>query len=472
MSHILVLRQAERYGLGAHWRTRQRRQVGMMSVPKLRSIDFRQAIQQARAQFPHLWDDSRKFVASEKYKEVLLCVIAEIRKGNFETQAADQVIEVLTHFRNPQSAEHAKRYHRILKESTGLPPSKAVRALIVWGLSQQQGHQISNSEVLSPSRLEALLRQSANPYDLLFHVSSPSLLDVGAGDLSFEQELVDYYRGNPILNKQSLVLHAFDRLNPASKVGGVYHRNRDREQFLKSLPSQELQFRFWGDMDMGAFAREKQRLSHYTIVTCHAPANPTFAYEPSRLSVEVIKGHLRSTRGEYSRGRLDGEPVLAVSHRGRVLTFPHWKFEILGPLRLLEFISRRAAVGVLSAVDDEVFWEILSQLLEDDRYRPPNQILESNVRRDVFGALYDRLHSLKPGERLDLSTMVKLRTDFSQGERSNSKSMGQGGLSFLEIRRGAVWPGVPSSFTARQFHAMNEESEPWWIIMVWDHHIA
>lgn len=443
-----------------------------MRVAKLRSIDVRQAIQQARVEFPHVWDESRKYVTPEKYHEVLPGVIEEIRKRDFETKMADEVIESLTNFRNAQSPEHAKRHHQILKEFTGLPPSKAVRAIIVWGLSQRMGQQTSNSVELTSSRLQALLQQSANPYDLLFHVSRPSLLDIGAGDLSFEQELVDYYRGNPLPNKPTLVLHAFDRLSPASKVGGVYHRNRDRERFLKSLPSQELQFRFWGDMELEVFTREKQRLPHYTMVACHAPANPTFAYEPSRLSTEAIEGHLRSTRGEYSRGKLDGEPVLEVSHRGRVLTFPYWKFEVLGPLRLLEFISRRAAVGVLSAVDDEVFWEILSQLLEDDRYRPPNQILESNVRRDVFGALYDRLHSLKPGERLDLSTMVKLRTDFSQSTRSDSKSMGQGGLSYLEIRRGAVWPGVPSSFTARQFHAMNEESEPWWIIMVWDHHTA
>ncbi|MGE0474987.1 MAG: hypothetical protein AB7P17_15240, partial [Nitrospirales bacterium] len=375
-------------------------------MPQLRSKDFRQTIQQTREQFPHLWNESRKYVIPDDYREVLPCVIEEFRKSDMETQVAEQVIESLIHFQSPQSSEHRKRHHQILKEFTGLPPSKAVRALIVWGLSRRVGHQLSKSGELSSARLQALLQKSANPYDLLFHVSAPSLLDIGAGDLSFEQELADYYRENSSPNKPGLVLHAFDRLNPASKVGGVYHRNRDRERLLKNLPSETLQFRFWGNMDLEGYNREKQKLPHYTIVTCHAPANPTFAYEPSRLPTDVIEGHLRITRGEYSRGRLDGEPVLEVSHRGRVLTFPPWKFEILGPLRLLEFISRRAAVGVLSAVDDEVFWEILGQLVEDERYRPRNRILEPDFRREVFGELYDRLKGLSPGERVDLSTLV------------------------------------------------------------------
>jgi len=443
-----------------------------MSAPQVLSANFRQAVQEAREQFPHLWEESRKYVNPDKYREILPRVIEEFRKSDMKTPIADQVIESLIHFRSPQSAEHRKRYHQILKEFTGLPPSKAVRALIVWGLSRRAGQQPSDPDELSPSRLQTLLQKSANPYDLLFHVSAPSLLDIGAGDLSFEQELVDYYQGNPASDKSALVLHAFDRLNPASKVGGVYHRSRDRERLLKNLSPEVLRFRCWGDMDLEKFTREKQALLQYTMVTCHAPANPTFAYEPSRLKADLITNHLRSSRGEFNRGRLDGEPVLEVSHRGRILTFPHWKFETLGPLRLLEFIRRRAVVGLLSAVDDEVFWETLSQLLADDRYRPVNRILESGVRREVFGDLYDRLNSLHPGERLNLSSVVQLRTEFPQSQQSNAHSMKPGKLGFVEVRRGAVLPGVPASFTARQFRDMNEESEPWWIVMIWDHAFA
>ena len=373
-----------------------------MSRPHNPSTKFRQAIQEAREQFPHLWEESRRYVIPDNYREVLPRVIEEFRKNHINTPIADQLIESLIHFRSPRSGEDRKRHHQILKDFTGLPPSKAVRALIVWGLSQGAGQQPVDPGQLSLIRLQTLLHESVNPYDLLFQVSCPSLLDIGAGNLSFEQELVDHYQRNRSPATPPLVLHAFDRLNPASKVGGVYHRNRDSERSLKNLPPEALQFRFWGDMDLEGFTKEKQALPHYTMATCHAPANPTFAYEPSRLDADLITSHLRSSRGEFGRGRLDGEPVLEVSHRGRILTFPHWKFETLGPLRLLEFISRRAAVGVLSAVDDEVFWETLSQLLADDRYRPLNRILNPEVRREVFGDLYDRLTHLRSGERLDI----------------------------------------------------------------------
>jgi hypothetical protein len=38
----------------------------------------------------------------------------------------------------------------------------------------------------------------------------------------------------------------------------------------------------------------------------------------------------------------------------------------------------------------------------------------------------------------------------------------------VEIRRGAVLKGVPTSFTARQFSQMKEESTPWWVIFIPD----
>lgn len=439
-----------------------------MGTTTLGLTEFRRQIQEAREKFPHLWEASRKYLAPEKYQEVLPWLTRELRERACEPYWSEQALEVLRSFRNPQSPEKSQEHHQILKDLTGLPPSKAVRALIVWGLSRQASRQSPDSGELSPAELQEILRQAANPYDLLFHVPAPSLLDIGAGDLTFEQELVEYYRGKSSSNKTGLILHAFDRLNPHSKVGGVYHRNQDRERLLKNFPVGELQFRFWGDMGLEGFTREKKTLSRYTIVTCHAPANPTFAYESSRVATEIIENHLRLTRGEFNRARFHGEPVLEVSHRGQVLTFPHWKFEILGPLRLLRFMVERASVGVLSAVDDEVFWETLCQLLADDQYRPQNQILTGDLRQEVFGDLYDRLLGLNPGERLDLSTVANIRTELFLNSKADSKPIKPVRLAYVEIRRGAVLPGVPSSFTARQFKDMREEHIPWWIIFIPD----
>ena len=428
--------------------------------------DFRHQIQKAREEFPQLWESSRKYIAPEQYQEILPWLIEGIRYHAGESSWVQPVIEALLAFRKPQSSGQQCLHQQILKNLSGLPSSKAIRALIVWRFSQQARHNKSKTGELSPARLVELLQQSSNPYDLLFHVLTPSLLDIGAGDLTFEQELGGYYLGKRSPEQPGLILHAFDRLTPGSKVGGVYHRNRDRERALKSVSPKELLFRFWGDMGLEECSREKGMLSRYTMVTCHAPANPTFAYEPSRLTSDMIDRHLRRTRGDYHFGRFQGEHVLEVSHRGQILTFPDWKFEILGPLRLLEFICKNGAVGVLSAVDDEVFWEILSQLLADERYRPVNQILTLEIRRKVFGDLYERLQGLGSGDCIDLSTVAKLRTGLFHAPKGDCEGGESVRLAYVEIRRGAVLTGIPSSFTARQFGHMQEEAEPWWIILV------
>ena len=130
------------------------------------------------------------------------------------------------------------------------------------------------TEDLSTEELEGCLRAGRNPYDILLHSQSPSLLDIGAGDLTFEQELVDQYVPQLRSQNKMLRLHAFDRLTPGSRVGGVYHKNRDRERHLKSFPSEELKYQFWGGMDLEQFGQAKDALPRYTMCTCHAPANP------------------------------------------------------------------------------------------------------------------------------------------------------------------------------------------------------
>jgi hypothetical protein len=253
---------------------------------------------------------------------------------------------------------------------------------------------------------------------------------------------------------------------PGSRVGGVYHKNQDREQYLQSFPAENLQYQFWGGMDIAQFGKVKGTLSRYTICTCHAPANPTFAFEPSRVDHTLIQNYLRSTRGDSHVGRYDGELVLEVSHQGKELTFPPWKFDIVGPLALLEFIAQRSLVGVLSAIDNEVFWELLSQLLADARYRPRNTIFTNSNIPEIFGKVYKELSSLPLGERVDLSKIAALRGSKPLSTTPRDKTSTLSKFRYVEIRRGAFWEGVPSSFTARQFSHMKDESTPWWIIFI------
>jgi hypothetical protein len=425
---------------------------------------FRERIKASRESSPHHWEASRKLMVPETLQAMLPDLIQHIQVTSLDPTLRERLIDALQQFCKPSGSREGAK---IFKELTGFPPSKAVRALLVWGLLAEGGRR-ENPEELSGIRCEEILRKTSNPYDVLRRTAIPSLLDIGAGDLSFEQELVDHYVPYLRTQRTPLTLHAFDRLMPGSRVGGVYHKNPDRERYLQSFSSEELRFKFWGGMGLETFSNGKGRLPCYTVSTCHAPANPTFAYEPGRLTPEIIHAHLQSSRGNYRRGRYEGEAILEVSHRGHTLTFPDWKFDLLGPLALLKFMAQRSHVAILSAIDDEVFWEVLSQLLADDRFRPPNKIFTKALLPEVFGKVYEELSTMAVGERKDLSRLADLRDPMPFGVAMKEGNQMPCRFRYVEIRRGAVLEGVPSSFTARQFSQMKEESIPWWVILIPD----
>lgn len=427
--------------------------------------EFRTRIKAMRESFPHHWEASRKLMAQESLPATLPVLLQSIQQAELVPSLRKRLLDVVQQF-----GQHTKTrdVHQVLKALTGLPPAKAIRALLVWGVLAGGEKEEGSAEDLTTEEIEHSLREGPNPYDILLQATSPSLLDIGAGDLTFEQELVDQYVPQLRASNRMIRLHAFDRLTPGSRVGGVYHKNWDREQYLKNFPEEELKYQFWGGMDIEKFCQAKGVLPRYTICTCHAPANPTFAYEPSRVDRNLIDDHLRATRGESRLGRYEGEPVLEVSHQGQELTFPPWKFDIAGPLSLLRCMTRRSRVGVLSAIDDEVFWELLSQILADEQFRPRNQIFTKDTIPEIFGDVYKALNSLPIGGRIDLAKVSKLRDSMPFGTASLTKSSTLPNFRYVEIRRGALWEGVPSSFTAKKFSQMREESPPWWIIFLSD----
>ena len=438
-----------------------------MNEQRLGFAAFREQIKVSRESSPHHWEASRKLMVPEILQTTLPALIQHIQEVSLEPILRERLINALQQCSQPTSSKEGKEGNQVLKELTGFPPSKAVRALLVWGILAVNGGG-EKAEELSAVRCEEIIRGLSNPYDLLRHTATPSLLDIGAGDLSFEQELVDHYVTYLRMQRTPLTLHAFDRLMPGSRVGGVYHKNADRERYLHSFSSEALRFKFWGGMSLETFPKGKGQLSRYTVSTCHAPANPTFAYEPGRLAPEIIHAHLQSSRGNYRRGRHEGEAILEVSHRGQTLTFPDWKFDILGPLALLRFMAQQSCVGILSAIDDEVFWEVLSQLLADDRFRPVNEILTKALLPEIFGKVYEELSSMAVGERKDLSRLADLRDPMPFAAETKEGTLKPCRFRYVEIRRGAVLEGVPGSFTARQFSQMKEESVPWWVIFVPD----
>ena len=351
-----------------------------------------------------------------------------------------------------------------LKAFTGLPHTKAIRALCLY-FALVRDDSAPSSAGLAPCDVEAFVQQGLSPYEILLLAEQPSSLDLGAGDLSFEEELIARYLPPLRQREKVFTLHALDRLRPGSQLGGQYHASPERLRRFACLDPDHLQFRFWGDVDMMSLT-PRALLSRYTMVTCHAPATPTFAYEPSRLSPAIIRAHLTRTKGDFQTVRVNGEEALTVMHRGTSLTFPPWKFSIQGPRALLNLVARRGALCVFTAIDDEVFWEILAQLVDDPAMRPADVVFTPDVLPAVFGQVHRALTSLNIGERCTLSDVTTLRRTFPAGPGTGDGRPAPHRFRFVEIRRGAVFPDMPAGSTARQFSHMSEEAPPWQLVLV------
>lgn len=424
---------------------------------------FRRAVSLSARESERKWEDSRQLLEAGVFSSALRQLVQQ-------SQNTDLPPEVKTVLADSLGRGQVRRIQDLdgaaLKALTGYPPSKAFRSLCLYfGLVQNRASRWPTVD-LPGAAVARLLQALTNPFDLLFTAPVATVLDLGAGDLSFAGELVDHYLPRLCEQQRELVLHAVDRLDPRSKLGGPLHAGRERIAQLQA--TSRLDFHFYGNRDMFDL-RELDEAGHlatrYTMVTCWAPATPTFAYEPTRLSEAVIQEDLRRSKGEFRRVRYEGESALEVLHGDRSLIFPSWKFDIRGPAALLALMAHRGLVGVLGAVDSQVFWEILAQLLEDPRYRPQNQPFNQENLEGVFGDIYQRLMQLKVGETISLAHLGALRSRLSESGASHMPPP-TFGFRDVWIRRGAVFPGVPASSTARQFVHMREESSPWFLTLV------
>ncbi len=425
---------------------------------------FRRQVTSARSSDAGSWDASRHLVNPTRWPATLKALIEAIETSAFPDEIKRRVVAAL-----PPEQESTNRppSTEALKQLTGLPPTKALRALcVLFGLRSTEPAKwplpIQTAETIEP-----IIRQHDNPFDLLTEQAPASVLDLGAGDLSFAEELVAHYEHRLAAQNRPLLLHCLDRLDPGSHLGGPLHAHPLRLNRLRSRPN--VQFRFYGDQDMFALDQLEQdeRLARrYLIVTCWAPATPTFAYEPTRLSAAVLAEELRRTKGDSRQVKHGKEPALEVLHAGRSLLFPPWKFDIRGPLALLEVMATRGALCVLGAVDSQVFWEILSQLIEDPRVRPTNLILSEKNLPELFGETFDRLSTLPLGGSCALSDLTPLRRTFPSVLSTASGHAAPYRFRHVVIRRGALFEGLPVSSTARRFQEMAEETPPWFLTLV------
>ena len=425
-------------------------------------FQFKEQLKRAREANEAAWTFSRTLVTQSSFATTLRKLVEAIEGSSVPGPLREALIASL---KLETTAQKPPLHGQAIKDLTGLSTTKAIRALCVFfGLAVPVADRAPVTR-LSQADIEHILRTESNPFDVLLHADVASVLELGAGDLSFAYELVDLYGDRLQGQGKELTLHCLDRIRPGSPLAGPLQADPLVLQKLRGSPG--LHFRFWGNLDMFELETVKGIWPRYTIVTCYAPATPAFAYEPTRISASLIQQHLRATKGEFQSTRFQGEEALEVRHRGRSLLFPLWKFEIRGPLALLDLCARRGKVCILGSVDSQVFWEILSQLLADPGLRPTDAVFDPSIIADLFGPIYTRLSELPIGGSLVVSDMAELRPAMPRvlpGREDHPPYR----FRYVEIRRGALFPGIPSGKTARLFETMAEEEAPWFLTLLPD----
>ena len=409
------------------------------------------------------WEASRHLVDETHLPATLQQLVDAAEKSSLPAPIKQTIGRVLSHTAIRRAKDLPGEQ---LRHLTGLPPTKAIRALCLLFNLASLASSSYRTPSLSPADVERTVREHPNPFDLLLVSDVASLLDLGAGDLSFAEELTIQYGGRLSEKTTPFVLHCLDRLHPDSQLGGPLHPDPPRLERLRSQDN--LQFRYLRDRDMFDLAdldRARSIARRYAIATCWAPATPTFAYEPSRLAPSVIHNDLQQTKGAFRRVRVEGEQALEVRHRNRTLLFPPWKFDIRGPLALLQLMAMRGSLCILGAVDSQVFWEIVVQLIENPRARPVDRLLTPSVLSESLGTVYQQLHDLPIGNSLNLSDLTELRYAFPSVLNHHPESFR---FRYVVVRRGATFPGIPASSTARAFQHMAEEPPPWFLTLVPD----
>ena len=426
--------------------------------------EFRRAVSRRARQVPAQWDASRRLVDGSTFPATIARLSDVIQQRDLPVAVKDALLRL---FDPPCTPRLQDCNGDVCKALTGLPPAKAIRALCVWfDLVPSPGSKWPITR-FSSETIESELRTLSNPFDLLSRVDVASVLDIGAGDLSFAEELVDQYGRRCAQENQPFILHCLDRLDPRSRLSGPLHAEPAR---LRKLQQHEgLAFAFFGNQDMfelGALDERGSLAPRYTMATCWAPASPTFAYEPTRLSQALITQDLERSKGAFRQTSYGKESALEVQHRDRTLLFPPWKFDVVGPCALLNLLAQRGAVCVLGSVDAQVFWELLAQVLDDPRYRPHDELFTPVTLPTVFGHLYDVLGGLPIGESIDLADLAPLSSVHPNSEAARGLDGRAAAFRYVRISRGATFPGMPASSTARRFSAMTEEVPPWLITLI------
>src|SRR5207244_11617074 len=108
-------------------------------------------------------------------------------------------------------------------------------------------------------------------------------------------------------------------------------------------------------------------------------------------------------------------------------------------------------------------WYRLRTLLPAHSGLPQVLFFTENTVRQFFGSVYGQLLQLGISQKLILA---KVRQDIPHVLGDEGKRGDTYGFRYVEIRRGAVFPGVPAGRTAYLFDQMKLEAAPWFLTLV------
>src|SRR5437867_5315600 len=138
--------------------------------------EFRERLTQYREAKQDAWEASRNLVGQPKVQATLKRLTAAIQaSSSLPAALRNQLVDVL---REGSANRIQELPGERLRQLTGLPPTKAVRALcVLFGLAHH-GSSAAPVPATSPAQIEQFVRTCRNPFDLLYETDVASLLDL------------------------------------------------------------------------------------------------------------------------------------------------------------------------------------------------------------------------------------------------------------------------------------------------------
>ena len=147
--------------------------------------DFRRIVSARARQFPAQWEASKKLMDSTTFPSTIARLGEAVQSKDLQASVKETLLRLLE---RPAPRRVQDLNGDDLKSVTGLPPAKALRALTVFFELVPAAAMKWPVTHLPSEAVEAVVRDLDNPFDLLRRTDVASVVEIGAGDLSFAEE--------------------------------------------------------------------------------------------------------------------------------------------------------------------------------------------------------------------------------------------------------------------------------------------